>query len=206
MPMTVSQQYSLGFPRAAIETRSPEVIRQQFPRRALLPNKKDGLWQIESGVVRTLTWLEDGTIITLGLWGPGEMVGKMLSGCNPYQIECLGKVEANFIPKAECEHFEDVLLKHILQGEELTMIRANKKVDTMLYQLLNWLAKKFGCHVEKGQLINLSLTHQDIAELLGATRVTITRILNQLEQQGIIHRLKLHRIVLHDSEFWHYEI
>ncbi|MGL4377557.1 MAG: hypothetical protein ACRCT1_14050, partial [Microcoleaceae cyanobacterium] len=70
MPMTVSQQYSLGFPRAAIETRSLEVIRQQFPRRALLPNKKDGLWQIESGVVRTLTWLEDGTIITLGLWGP----------------------------------------------------------------------------------------------------------------------------------------
>lgn len=184
-----------------------DLTPQQFARRSILANKKDGLWQIESGVVRTLTWLEDGTIVTLGLWGAGDRIGKMISGCNPYQIECLTKVEARWLGTIQCQSvLSETLLKQLLQAEELMLIRSYKKVDAMLYQLLHWLAKKFGHQVEKGQLIDLSLTHQDIAELLGATRVTITRTLKQFEEQGLIHRLKLHRFVLHDAEFWHYDI
>jgi hypothetical protein len=38
------------------------------------------------------------------------------------------------------------------------------------------------------------------------TRVTITRLLNQLKAQGQIARLPLHRIVLKETELWHYEI
>jgi len=41
---------------------------------------------------------------------------------------------------------------------------------------------------------------------LGATRVTVTRTLNQLEQQGLIERLPLQRIILREEEVWHYEI
>ena len=51
----------------------------------------------------------------------------------------------------------------------------------------------------------MRLTHEDIAELLGSS-VTITRILKQLEEDGLIHRLRLHRIVLREQEVWHYEI
>nr|WP_275265888.1 helix-turn-helix domain-containing protein [Gloeothece citriformis] len=56
------------------------------------------------------------------------------------------------------------------------------------------------------QLIDLGLTHQEISEILGATRVTITRVINQLEQQGLIERHPLHRIILKDEEVWHYQI
>jgi CRP-like cAMP-binding protein len=42
--------------------------------------------------------------------------------------------------------------------------------------------------------------------MLNSTRVTITRILTQLEEQGLISRLPLHRIVLKEEELWHYEI
>lgn len=76
----------------------------------------------------------------------------------------------------------------------------------MLLNLLNWLAQKFGKETNHGQLIDLRLTHQDIADILGSTRVTITRLLSQIQQQGLIDRFALHRIVLHEEVAWHYEI
>jgi CRP-like cAMP-binding protein len=194
--MTVAQFSSQHF---------SDLRKYQFSRREHLPNKQNALWQIETGVVRTMTWLEDATIVTLGLWGPGNVVGKPLSKCDPYQIECLTKVEATLL-SVDRGLNREVLLYHLQQAEELTLIRAGKRVDSMLYQLLIWLAKKFGSEVEQGHLIDLGLTHQDIAELLGISRVTVTRTLGIFEQQGVIQRLSIHRIILQDSEVWHYEI
>lgn len=76
-----------------------------------------------------------------------------------------------------------------------------------LLRLFGWLAKRFSQEVEQGKLIALRLTHQDIAEIIGSTRVTVTRLLNTFEKQGIIQRVQRHFIVLHDQlPFWHYEI
>jgi CRP-like cAMP-binding protein len=86
------------------------------------------------------------------------------------------------------------------------VIRSYKKVDTMLIKLLAWLSKKFGSEVEKGRLIDMRLTHEDLAEMLGSTRVTITRVLGHFEQEGMIDRLSLHRIVLREEDIWYYEI
>jgi CRP-like cAMP-binding protein len=73
--------------------------------------------------------------------------------------------------------------------------------------LLGWLAKKFGRQVEGGQAIDLRLTHQEIAEILGITRVTVTRLLKEFEDQGAIARLPRQYIVLHDRDpFWYYQI
>jgi CRP-like cAMP-binding protein len=180
--------------------------RRQFSLRSHLPLKQNSLWKIESGAVRTLTWLEDGTMVTLGLWGPGEIVGKALSRVEPYQIECLTKVEATPLLLDEWHHVTNLLLAHIQQAEELMVIRSYRRVDVMLAKLLIWLARKFGRGVTAGNLIDLRLTHQDIAETLGTTRVTVTRVLGQLEEQGWIERLPLHRIVLKEEELWHYEI
>lgn len=179
---------------------------QDFSRRDIIPNKNEILWEIESGVVRTLTWLEDGTTVTLGWWGKGDVISHKFSGCDPYQIECLTKVRVKAIHIKQYEQLQEVLLKHLHQTEELTVIRGNKKFDVMLYHILNWLGKKFGFPVENGKMIDLRFTHQDLAELMGTTRVTITRLLQQFEQQGLINRLNLHKIVLQDGEFWHYEI
>ncbi|MBD2663390.1 putative Transcriptional Regulator, Crp/Fnr family [Richelia sinica FACHB-800] len=180
--------------------------RQYFARRSLLPDQKNTIWQIETGFVRTFTYLEDGTTVALGLWGPGDMVGTAFSQVKPYQIECLTKVEVNLIPLGEYSEIAQTLLHHIQQAEELMIIRSYKKVETMLIKLLAWLSKKFGSEVEKGRLIDMRLTHEDLAEMIGSTRVTITRILGQLEQEGLIDRLSLHRIVLREEEVWYYEI
>jgi CRP-like cAMP-binding protein len=42
--------------------------------------------------------------------------------------------------------------------------------------------------------------------MLGSTRVTITRILGQFEEEGLIDRLSLHRIVVREEDIWYYEI
>ncbi|BAY26863.1 Crp/Fnr family transcriptional regulator [Calothrix sp. NIES-2100] len=180
--------------------------KQIFTRRSFLPEHQSLLWQIESGFVRTYTYLEDGTTVALGLWGPDDIVGSSLSRLQPYQMECLTKVEARILPLEEWEQPTQTLLHHIQQAEELMVIRSYKKVDTMLLKLLAWLSKKFGSQVEKGRLIDMRLTHEDLAEILGSTRVTITRILGQFEQEGMIDRLSLHRIVLREEDIWYYEI
>jgi CRP-like cAMP-binding protein len=86
------------------------------------------------------------------------------------------------------------------------VIRSHKKVETMLIQLLGWLSKKFGSEVEQGRLIDMRLTHEDLAVLISSTRVTITRLLGQLEQEGLIDRLPLHRIIVRQEDIWYYEI
>lgn len=50
-------------------------------------------WKIETEVVPTLTVLEDETLVNLGLWGSGDIVG-ILSKADPDKIECLKLVEA----------------------------------------------------------------------------------------------------------------
>ncbi|MBE9121673.1 Crp/Fnr family transcriptional regulator [Tychonema sp. LEGE 07199] len=191
---------------ASLSTKTfDETSRHIFSRRSHLPNRSNALWRIESGVVRTVTWLEDGTIITLGLWVPGDTIGKPISKCDPFQIECLTKVEAVLL-SVERWLNRDILLNHIQQAEDFMIMRGYKKVDFMLYKLLTWLAKRFGSEVERGHLIDMILTHQDIAEILGTSRVTVTRTLGHFEQQGLIERLPLHRIILQPSDVWHYEI
>jgi CRP-like cAMP-binding protein len=177
-----------------------------FTRRSLLPEQKDSLWKIERGFVRTLTYLEDGTTVGLGVWGPGDIIGKALSKLEPYQIECLTKVEATILPLDGWYQFQEVLLTHIQQAEELAVIRSYKKVEITLIKLLVWLSKKFGSEVDQGRLIDMRLTHEDLANLIGSTRVTVTRSLGQFEEQGVIDRLSVHRIVLREEDIWYYEI
>jgi CRP-like cAMP-binding protein len=181
-------------------------VTTQFSARSSLPLNSDYLWQIESGFVRTLTWLEDGTTVVLGIWGAGETVAKRLAHSERCQLECMTKVEATLVPIAQLPNYADLLLEQVYQLETLMQIRSYKRVDMMLIQLLSWLAERYGKNTQQGRVVDLRLTHLDMAEAIGTTRVTVTRVLGQLEQQGVIAFLPLKRIVLHQDELWHYEI
>lgn len=188
-------------------TTAPSLAKapQFFSPRTVLP-KASELWAIQTGSVRVLTTLDEGCSLTLGIWGAGDVVGQALSAIQPYRIECLTSVQAVPIILSNLPNPTEVVLKHLHQAEELMLIRSCKRIDAMLLKLLSWLAKRFGQDANPGRLIDLRLTHQDLAELLGTTRVTVTRTLIHLEQQGLIQRLSLQRIVLQQAECWHYEI
>ena len=84
----------------------------------------------------------------------------------------------------------EAMLSYIQQIEELLSIIHRKPVSLRLWQFLNWLGQKFGRDVDRGQLIDITLTHQEIAEVINITRVSVTRILQQFEEEGIIIRHK----------------
>lgn len=191
----VGHQRPLSSPESSASTSSrhdqPELAQEaechNFSRKDLMPAIADHLWQIQQGFVRTLTWDEDGTVITLGLWGVGDLVGRSLSRLQPYQLECLTAVAA--CPMAlPLSQADQLLFSHVQQMEQLLCMLQCKSVERRLWQLLQWLAQRFGCHTEQGWLINLPLTHQEMAETIGTTRVTITRLLNQFEHDGRLQR------------------
>ncbi|MBE9198175.1 MULTISPECIES: Crp/Fnr family transcriptional regulator [unclassified Nodularia (in: cyanobacteria)] len=174
---------------------SGELPQRLFTRREVIPPDQDVLWRIERGAVRTLTWSEDGIFITLGYWGAGDLIGYSLSKVQPYQIECLTSVEVTVIPPQLWYRDIDAFLSHIQHSEELLSIVHLKPMSLRLGKFLLWLSEKFGRDVEQGKLIDLNITHQEMSEVLNTTRVTVTRLLQQFEEQGVLLRYK-RRIIL----------
>jgi CRP-like cAMP-binding protein len=185
---------------------SSSKLEKQFKVRSMVPCDNSRLFQIAHGVVRTLTYLDDGSPLVLGIWGIGDVVGGLLSSINPYYIECFTAVEGFFFVPEDTASVAALMRPHLRQVEELMIIRSHKTIDVKLIRLLSWLSHRFGGEGERGSIINLRMTHQDLAELAGTTRVTITRTLGQLESQGIIQRLPLGRIILREEDVWYYEI
>lgn len=173
-----------------------ELARLPFSRNDCLPARQDILWSLEWGIVRTLTWNEEGASVTLGYWGAGDVVGQPLSGVYPYQIECLTSVEATSVPVEQWDRFIEGIIAHSQTTEELFSIVRSERVYSRLDKLVIWLANKFGRSVSQGILIDLRLTHQQIAELIGTTRVTVTKLLKELETEGKILRQQRHYIIL----------
>lgn len=173
-----------------------ELPQRLFNRKQLIPLDKNVLWRIERGAVRTLTWSEEGMFITLGYWGAGDVIGYCLSKVQPYQIECLSSVEVSMIQPHLWYRNIDAFVSHIQQSEELLSIVHVKPISLRLSKLLIWLSAKFGCDVPQGKLIDLNITHQEMSEVLNTTRVTITRLLQQFEEQGALLRYKRRIIII----------
>lgn len=164
-----------------------------FKRRERLP-LSENLWFIEAGAVRTYTLTDDGTIIALGFWGVGDTVGQPLASLQPYEVECLTDIKVRVLQPLECWNLNQLLSSHLHQAQALLRIRSGK-MSQRLQHFLDWLAFKFGDESDRGQLIRLRLTHRDIADALGTTRVTVTRLLNQFEQEGRIGWVKQHLLL-----------
>ena len=172
------------------------LSRSTFRRYERLSQRANDLWKIERGAVRSYSWNAAGHAITLGYWGPGDVVGGCLSRFAPYKTECLTRVEAIRIPKRYWPALAEAILAHAQQTQELLQIVRSPSAYGNLRQLLDWLAGKFGRPVPAGQLIDLPLTHREIAESIGTARVTATRLLNQLEVEGAIVRQRQHRVIV----------
>ncbi len=172
------------------------IEQQTFAPSELIPLSSNCFWLLQQGIVKTCTWTEEGTPITLGYWGKDDIVGQALSLVYPYQVKCITTVEAFCIPTTKADSAVHLIQRHVQQTEELLCIMRTEKVLQRLCNVLTWLAQKFGKEIEIGQLIDLRITHQDLAEIVGATRVTVTKLINQLEQEGFLSRPERNTIVV----------
>ena len=159
-----------------------------FKNRDRLPSIEDSLWLIVTGVVKTYTIAEDETATILGFWGDRDLVGKSLSNIEPYLLECLTDVEAISIHRQKWQEMSDLIIRHGQQTQLFVYIMRSSRVHKRLWMLLEWLANRFGKNTPKGKAINFKITHQELADAIGTTRITVTKILSRFELEGLIYR------------------
>jgi CRP-like cAMP-binding protein len=169
-------------PSPGVLTANP--TKRVFKQHEKIPLHDEYLWKIEQGSIRTMTWSKEGTLVTLGLWGPGDVIGRPLSKINPYLIQTLEPVEVVAVPRHHWNQELDAILLHTQYVEELLTIIHNETTYLRLLEFLIWLANRFSFEVEAGRLISLQLTHQEIAEIISSTRVSVTRTFGILKQEG----------------------
>ena len=78
------------------------------------------------------------------------------------------------------------LSSRILQTETMIETLTHRDMSSRLVSFLLVLCRDFGVPDELGITIDLRLSHQAIAEAIGSTRVTITRLLGDLRQSGLV--------------------
>jgi CRP-like cAMP-binding protein len=66
-------------------------------------------------------------------------------------------------------------------------------VDLRLLVLFWHLAERFGKVTPAGTVVPLSLSHADLAELIGAARPSVSTALKELSQQGFVQRNRADR-------------
>lgn len=158
--------------------------------------EKNHLWLIVSGVVKSYTVSEEGNFVTLGFWGTDDLLGRSLSQIAPYALKCLSEVSALAIPEERWQEVSRQMLNHAKQTQQLIYILRSPRIYNRLWLFLQWLADKFGRTIEQGRMIDFKLTHQELADAINTTRITVTKTLNQFENEGLILRPRTKCIIL----------
>jgi CRP/FNR family transcriptional regulator, cyclic AMP receptor protein len=73
-------------------------------------------------------------------------------------------------------------LRQVWQTQSLSSSTADARIRMGLYQL----AKRHGIQDAHGTIIDLKITHQELSEMVGTSRETVTRVLTRLREEGVI--------------------
>ncbi len=97
------------------------------------------------------------------------------------------------------------LSSRILQTEMMIETLAHRDMGSRLVSFLLILCRDFGIPTEEGITIDLKLSHQAIAEAIGSTRVTVTRLLGDLRAEKMISiykkKITVHNPVVLSQQF-----
>jgi CRP-like cAMP-binding protein len=143
-------------------------------------------WRIDDGYIRANTWNEEGESITLGIWGPGDLITPTFSQVTPYELITLTRVVVEECSPSEGEVLE-FLRDQISQACHLLQIHRVRPADARLLRLLHWIGARFGRVSSSGTTLSLedmNLTHRHLADIAGMTRVTVTKSLTRFRSKG----------------------
>lgn len=147
-------------------------------------------WRIEDGYLRAASWGQHGESFTLGIWGPGDLVIPTLMVVDPLQLLSLSAIRLLEISPTGSDR-EAFLLGQAQQISTLLKLSRIRPAEARLFELLIWIGKRFGRVSRRGVslcLEELNLTHRDLAEISGLTRVTVTKAISQFRAAGTLVR------------------
>jgi len=155
-------------------------------------------WRLHEGYVRAATWDLEGESITLGLWGPGDVITSEDPGLNPLELQCLTTVVVEHVELEPEVHRVQLRRERQMLAELLTIQRI-RSADRRLLALLSWIAQSYGqvnSHGCRLSLSELNLTHKALAELCGLTRVTVTKLLSRFRLDGQLVPVSDHDLLI----------
>ncbi|MDA8228118.1 MAG: Crp/Fnr family transcriptional regulator [Desulfitobacterium hafniense] len=159
------------------------------------------VYLIASGYVKIFRCSPLGEVVTVGIRNKGDVMGvaEVLSGINR---RCFAEVlEASELWKMEGKSFIEMLYKNpalavkvttvlgtrLREAEQTILNLVTLEVDRRLAKLLIDLAQKHPALGEKGLKINLKLTQQELATMIGTCRQTVTTTLQKFKSEGLIN-------------------
>lgn len=153
--------------------------------------KPQEIWVVCRGIVHLSTLYPSGDEALLGLAGPSMPFGLPLTLIYPYQATALSDVDLRCLTIAEIEQSPTLarevfhqLSRRLRQTEAMLAMVGCRRVEERLRQLLLLLQMEIGQPVAQGTRLSIRLTHQHLASAIGTTRVTVTRLLGQLRDEG----------------------
>jgi CRP/FNR family cyclic AMP-dependent transcriptional regulator len=176
-------KYASAYPQGAVL-----FVEGQAPR---------GVYVICSGRVKLSTTSRDGKTPILRIAEPGEVLGlhATVSG-KPYELtgETLQPCQLDFIRRDDflrlLQHHADACLnaaQHLSQNcqsayEMIRSLGLSHSVSEKLARLLlEWASD--GETTKEGIRIKIALTHEEIAQLIGTSRETVTRVLSEFREK-----------------------
>lgn len=176
---------------------------KKFPARSpiyLPADASEAVLLLVTGRVKICGFTADGRQSILAFIEPGELFGELAMFDAGARQECAETTEASTvvcIPRDALwqimERHADVTIgitkliglrrRRIERRLKYLLFRSNR--DRMIHLLLE-LAEQYGDAVAEGVKIRIKLSHQDLANIIGSTRETVTVVLGELQLDRLI--------------------
>ena len=168
---------------------------------------------VASGRIRLFSVTPDGKEVLLAFVEPGELFGELALIGSEIREEFAQAATQSTVIAIPKDAMETVLLRNARLSMSVTryvglrrrsverrlknlMFRSNRE---RLLGLLRELLEQYGVPIVEGILIDIRLSHQDLASLIGITRESVTLTLGELQNERIVS-LGRQRIVVLDRQ------
>jgi CRP-like cAMP-binding protein len=173
-----------------------------------IPLVSQGVWQVCQGLVQLSTLCQNGEEVCVGWAEPSTFFGQWFSILRTYQATALSDVQLIWFSLAEINsspRLAQIMLPQIVrrmrQAEAMLAISGQRRVEDRLQLFLLLMKRELGQQVPEGTRLEVRLTHQNLANAIGTTRVTVTRLLNKLKTEGAIIIDRDRYIILNNDRF-----
>jgi len=175
-----------------------------YPKGSLLfveGEQPRGVFIICSGRVKLTTSSTEGRTLIVKIAEEGEVLGAsatILGKAYEVSAETIEPAQVNFIKRDDflkflntspeaCMHTAQQLSEkyHSAQREIRTLGLAQTTSEKLAKLILDWCNSN-GEVTPKGVRLKVLLTHEEIAQMIGTTRETVTRLLSDFKRKGII--------------------
>jgi CRP/FNR family cyclic AMP-dependent transcriptional regulator len=190
-------------PGDAVGKLSENVEMKEIRRRQVVYLPGDpgvAVYLVNGGRVKVSKVTRDGKELTLAYRGPGEIFGETCLIDGGPREEMAEAMENALVTEVERGQFEKLLMTHPVLGYRMTKILAQRRreveskienlvfkdVNSKLAELLLRLGSEYGVDDARGTLVALKITHQEMANLIGSTRETVSLTLAQFKKRGLI--------------------